>query len=264
MQDKYFGQTAENITYYTDKNKIALLANRRDMTDARPLIWVGMKQRQCGTYIMIQPLEIISSRTFDGIPCEDCTPDMFKWIRAKRKSTIVSEADEYYRKHVGFTDKQTREASKFLRAYPVEDMDKIREAYRRGYLVLKDDTPGFDIEFNGDSYRIKRRFEPNNNRALIPIEYANDNFEKTDIMAKYIVQQLQREAQERHALDMEDDKQELLSRMDDTDRIECERILKCLTWSMNETIRWFGGQLLLGNPNRNEWHVLYSNNIAAQ
>lgn len=264
MSDLYFGPNARNIVYYTDKSKIALLANRRDMTDAKPLIWVGMKLRQCGTYIMVQPLEIASSRTLDGVPCEDCTPDMFKWIRAKRKSTLVSEADEYYRKHVGFTDKLTREASKFLQSYPVEDMEKIHEAYERGYLILKDDTPGFEIEFNGDSFRVKRRFEPTNNRALIPVEYASDSYEKTDIIARYIVQQLQREAMERHTLDMEDDKQELLSRMGEIDRAECERILRYLTWSMNETICWFGGQLLLGNPNRNEWHVLYSNNIAAQ
>ena len=264
MQDSYFEENAANITYYTDKTRIKLLANRRDMSDAKPLVWVGMKQRRCGTYLMVQPLEIVGYRTFDGVPCDECTPDTFKWIRAKRKSTLVSEANEYYRKHVGFTDALTQEASKFLRSYPIEDMKKTREAYERGYLILNDDIGGFEVEFNGDSFRIKRRHEPRNNCSLIPVEYASDDYEKTMIMARYAVDELQREAVERHALDMEDDKMELLCRMDERDRQQCERILKHLTWSVNESIRWFGGQLLLGNPSRNEWHVLYTNNVAAQ
>lgn len=256
-----------DVVYFTDAVEIRMSAKKEDYSDAIPYVWVGVKSEDNGMFVKVHSLELNVVRTFCGVPYDQYDNANSKWHKAKSKSSLVDEADEYLRSHSGVDEEFHAKWREFGKGTSFKDMPRIREAYKRGYLIRPKAYYEPHIEYDGSSYRVKirslddRELSSSSKRALagrcLRANYTSDSYDEVYDTACALIDDIQYQASIQRHVDMEEDKAWVLSRMSEADRQNAEPLLRTLTWPYGEHIRWYDNRLMLGS-HEHGWHTIYT------
>lgn len=225
-----------------------------------------MKSEDDGVFSTVHPLELNIVRTFCGVPYDQYDNATAKWHKAKSKSSLVKESNEYLKSHLGSDETFHEKWREFLKGASLKDMSCLREAYKRGYLVRPKSYYVPSTEFDGTSYRVIIKAVPERElnfvqrRALagrwLRTTFTGTSYDEVYGTACALIDDMQYQASIQHHIDVEEDKAWIFSRMPEVDRQNVDVLLRTLEWSYDEHIRWYDNRLLVGS-NEHGWHTIY-------